>query len=267
VGIDLDLDLWKYFFHVWCPQDPKVELMIFWGAIIHVKSGHGVDPYLEMPMLKAMKGWRKKWFYLKNDDSAPLLVFTNGQPVPLPSWGEGAAGKDHGKIQPLCEYLQQLWQEGSTEIHLLRTFFSGQIQPLWKQRTKMWVYSGSSCPDHPSLEELIAVEVEARIRKILDFAVIPSPRTGPDPLRRGITSVKVSTLGPISTAFAIMSFHCARDLAQGLRGGHGESQDADLPMNASGWEARHASNGATWAREERERHRHAASQAVKKCGT
>jgi hypothetical protein len=53
-------------------------------------------------------------------------------------------------------------------------------------------------------------------------------------------------------AFAILSFHYAHDLAQGLWSGCGESQDVGLPMNASGQEARHASNGAVWAREERE---------------
>jgi hypothetical protein len=54
-------------------------------VVIHVKLGHGVDPYLEIPMPRSMKGWLKKWFYLKNDDSTPLLVFTGGCPVPLPS--------------------------------------------------------------------------------------------------------------------------------------------------------------------------------------
>jgi hypothetical protein len=106
LGIYHDLDLWKYFFRVRHPQDPKAELMTSRGTVIHVKLRHGVDPYLEIPMPRSMKWWRKKWFYLKNDDSATLPVFTCGRPVPLPSWGEGAAGKVPGKIQPLCEYIQ-----------------------------------------------------------------------------------------------------------------------------------------------------------------
>jgi hypothetical protein len=44
--VDPNLDLWKYFFHARRPQDPKAELTISGGAIIHVKLGHGVDPYL-----------------------------------------------------------------------------------------------------------------------------------------------------------------------------------------------------------------------------
>jgi hypothetical protein len=60
LGIDSNLDLWKYFFCVHCPQDPEVELMIFGGAVIHVKSGHEAEPYLEIPIPRSMKGWQKK---------------------------------------------------------------------------------------------------------------------------------------------------------------------------------------------------------------
>jgi hypothetical protein len=91
-------------------------------------------------------------------------------------------GKDLSKIQPLCECLQSLWQEGLTGIHLLWTFFSRRIQPLRMQRVKMWAYPGPSCIDHPSPEESSAVEVEARIPKVLDSTVIPSHGAGPNPL-------------------------------------------------------------------------------------
>jgi hypothetical protein len=49
-------------------------------------------------------------------------------------------------------------------------------------------------------------------------------------------------LGPISAAFAILSFLCAHDLAQGLGSGHGESQDANSPEDTAKWEARRASD-------------------------
>jgi hypothetical protein len=112
LGINLDLDLWKYFFHVCHPQDPKMELMISGGTVINVKSGHGADPYLEIPMPRSMKGYLKKWFYLMNDDSAMLPLFTSGRPIPLTSWAEGVAGKDLRNIQPLHEYLQQCGKRG-----------------------------------------------------------------------------------------------------------------------------------------------------------
>jgi hypothetical protein len=83
-----------------------VELTISGGAVILVKSRYGVDPYLEIPMPRSMKGWRKRWFFLKNDDSAPLPVFSGGRPIPLTFWGEGTIGKDLSRIQTLCENVQ-----------------------------------------------------------------------------------------------------------------------------------------------------------------
>jgi hypothetical protein len=61
------------------------------------------------------------------------------------------ARKDREKLQPLCKNLQQLRQEGLTGMHLLWTFFSRRIQPLQKQRTKMWAYPGQAAPTTPPL--------------------------------------------------------------------------------------------------------------------
>jgi hypothetical protein len=118
LGIDPEIDLWKYFFRVRRPQVPDAELTISGGMVIHVKARHRLDPYLKIPMPRSMKGWWKKWFYLRNDASALLLVFTCGRPIPLPSWGEGVVRMDLDKLQPLHESLQQLQQEGLTRMNL-----------------------------------------------------------------------------------------------------------------------------------------------------
>jgi hypothetical protein len=60
------------------------------------------------------------------------------------------------------------------------------------------------------------VEVEAHIHRVMDLGVIPTPGAGPILVQRGITSIKVSTLGPISMDFVIISFNHAHDLAQDL---------------------------------------------------
>jgi hypothetical protein len=131
----------------------------------------------------------------------------------------------------------------------------------------MWVYLGSSSPDYPPPKELSVGEVEARIHKVLDSTIIASPGIGPDALRRGITSIRVSTLGLISTAFMILSFHYAQDLAQSLGDGCDESRDVDPSANALGQEARHANNGAARTSEEGEGDWHGVSQAARKWGT
>jgi hypothetical protein len=74
--------------------------MIFGGEVLHVKAGHGVEPYLEIAMPKSIKGWQKKWFYLKNDASASLPTVTGGHPVLLPSWGEGWLGRTLASCKP-----------------------------------------------------------------------------------------------------------------------------------------------------------------------
>jgi hypothetical protein len=43
LGIDPEIDLWKYFFCVHHPHDPKAELTTSGGAVICVKAGHGVS--------------------------------------------------------------------------------------------------------------------------------------------------------------------------------------------------------------------------------
>jgi hypothetical protein len=92
----------------------------------------------------------------------------------------------------------------------------------------MWMYPVPSCPDHTSTEELCTVEVDSRIHMVLDLGLHLNPGAGPVPLWRGVTSARVSMIGPVSVAFVTLPFFCARDLVQGLGGSCGESWDADL---------------------------------------
>jgi hypothetical protein len=57
----------------------------FGGVVIHVKSGHGVDPYFDIPMPKFMNEWQKMWFFLRNIAVALLPVFTGNHPIPQPN--------------------------------------------------------------------------------------------------------------------------------------------------------------------------------------
>ena len=44
-------------------------------ASIHLR-GSRASEYMSIPLLKSNKGWHKLWFYLKNDATAPLPIFT-----------------------------------------------------------------------------------------------------------------------------------------------------------------------------------------------
>jgi hypothetical protein len=91
-GVEPEFGMWNYFFCV----------------VIHVKSRHGVDPYLDIPRPRLMKGWQKKWFYFD------IPTFTGSCPIALPSWGDGVTKRDLNKLQPMHDALQELRWEGLT---------------------------------------------------------------------------------------------------------------------------------------------------------
>jgi hypothetical protein len=70
----------------------------------------------------------------------------------------------------------------------------------------MWMYPVPSCPDHTSTEELCTVEVDSRIHKVLDLGLNLNPGAGPVPLWRGVTSARVSMIGPVLVAFVTLPF-------------------------------------------------------------
>jgi hypothetical protein len=60
------------------------------------------------------------------------------------------------------------------------------------------------------------VEINTRIHKALDHGANPDLGAGPAPLQEGVASTRVNLFGPISAAYAILYFHLAHGLAQGL---------------------------------------------------
>jgi hypothetical protein len=62
----------------------------------------------------------------------------------------------------------------------------------------MCKYPGPSCPDHPFLAELVDVEVDTQVRRILALRVNRHSDSGPVPLRNGVASPRVSPLRIVS---------------------------------------------------------------------
>jgi hypothetical protein len=57
MGIDPNFDLWSPFFHVQLSQGE--EAMVLSGVDIYVKSEHGVDPYICLPISESTDKWQK----------------------------------------------------------------------------------------------------------------------------------------------------------------------------------------------------------------
>jgi hypothetical protein len=93
----------------------------------------------------------------------------------------------------------------------------------------MWLYSGLCFPNRSFSKELSAADINTQIHKVLDHGANSDHGVGPAPLREGVASTRVSLLESISAAYAILSFHHARGLAQGLGGARSVPRGANLP--------------------------------------
>jgi hypothetical protein len=60
----------------------------------------------------------------------------------------------------LCKTTSEL-----EHVILTTLFFSHWIQPLWLQKTKMWMYQGPSCFSSSSSEDLSLVVINAKPTK------------------------------------------------------------------------------------------------------
>jgi hypothetical protein len=75
-------------------------------------------------------GWRKVWFFLRNNADAPLPVFMGSCPIAQPKWGYGVAQQYIRRLQPLRNIVWWLLRGGLTGVNLLWTFVSRHVQPL-----------------------------------------------------------------------------------------------------------------------------------------
>jgi hypothetical protein len=85
MGIKPHFDMWNYFFHAQLLQDSGAQVAVFGGVDIYVKSGPGVNSYFHLPLSGSTDGWRKVWFFLRNDADVPLPMFTGTCPVCQPN--------------------------------------------------------------------------------------------------------------------------------------------------------------------------------------
>jgi hypothetical protein len=105
MGIEPHFNLWKYFFRVRLRMNSDTVKAV-WGCIeIYVRTGPGIDPYFRLSVSNPSAGWRKEWFFLRNDARAPLPMVTGKHLTVQPSWGYGVTRKDTHKLQPVRDIL------------------------------------------------------------------------------------------------------------------------------------------------------------------
>jgi hypothetical protein len=159
---------------------------ILGGADIYVKSEYGVNPDFHLPMSKSMDGWRKVWFFLRNNTDVPLTVFMGSCPVPNPTRGTEWPGGTSTSYNSCARSFNSYGQRGLTGVNLMQTFFSCQTQLLHQWAIRMWMYLGPSCPDYPFSEEFSDVEVNTQIHKALDHEDDLNPWASHAPMKEGV---------------------------------------------------------------------------------
>jgi hypothetical protein len=89
-----------------------MEAAVWGGVDSFVRSRPGVDPYFCFSISDPLVGWRKVWFFLRNNADALLPVFMGSCPVPQPKLGYGVAQQYILRLQPLRDVFRRLLRGG-----------------------------------------------------------------------------------------------------------------------------------------------------------
>jgi hypothetical protein len=158
LGIDSHWILWKFLF----PLRPNVSLSKnpeLGGAVVSVRAE---SHYLEFNMAVSVQGWRKKWFYIKDQKTASSDHFgiapfdANKSLTKLTSWDSPPTETEVENIKPLLTRIQSLKSAtggGLTGTQLMAFFLQRRIQPLQARVSKLWSYSGSDDPSRVSKQD------------------------------------------------------------------------------------------------------------------
>jgi hypothetical protein len=95
MGIDPHFNPWNYFFRVQLRSDSDTKAAVRGCTDIYVRIGQGIDPYFHLSVSNPSVGWRKDWFFLRNDIGVSLPMDTGRRPAAQPSWGTGWLRKTH----------------------------------------------------------------------------------------------------------------------------------------------------------------------------
>jgi hypothetical protein len=108
MGIEPHFNLWNYFFRVRLQSDSDEEAAV-WGCVdIYVHIRLGIDPYIHLSVSNPPVGWRKEWFFCRNDSDALFPMVTDRHPAAQPSWGYRVAEKNTHELQPMRDIIQSL---------------------------------------------------------------------------------------------------------------------------------------------------------------
>jgi hypothetical protein len=113
-------------------------------------------------MAVSVQGWRKKWFYIKDQKTASSNNFgiatfdANKSLMKLTSWDSPPTEAEVEDIKPLLTRIQSLKSTtggGLTGTQLMAFFLQRRIQPHQARVSKLWSYSGLDDPSRVSKQD------------------------------------------------------------------------------------------------------------------
>jgi hypothetical protein len=108
-------------------------------------------------MASSVQGWRKKWFYIKDQKTTSSDQFgiapfdANKSLTKMTSWDSPPTEVEVEDIKPLQTHIQSLKSATGGELtgtRLMAFFLQRRIQTLQARVSKLWPYSGilPECP-------------------------------------------------------------------------------------------------------------------------
>jgi hypothetical protein len=131
--------------------------------------------YLEFNMAASVQGWRKKWFYIKDQKTTSSDQFgiapfdANKSLTKLTSWDSPPTEAEVEDIKPLLTRIQSLKSAtggGLTGMQLMAFFPQRRIQPLQARVSKLWSYSSSDDPSRVSKQDPEKKYLDKRVRSL-----------------------------------------------------------------------------------------------------
>jgi hypothetical protein len=126
-------------------------------------------------MAVSVQGWRKKWFYIKDQKTASSDKFgiapfdANKSLTKLTSWDSPPTKAEIEDIKPLLTRIQSLKRATGgalTGTQLMTFFLQRRIQPLQARVSKLWSYSRSKDPSRVSKQDLEEKGLDKRVRSL-----------------------------------------------------------------------------------------------------
>ena len=117
---------------------------------IHLRGSRSSE-YMSIPLSKSNKGWHKLWFYLRNNNGAPLPIFTGHLIEEAPDVRRyGPITKEQKRLSDLLKAIATLKGHGLCETGVVGAYHVRRLAPLMARALSMYKMMSDSAPEGTS---------------------------------------------------------------------------------------------------------------------